>query len=484
LLNSGPVLWRELQAASRRGSTRHLRLWTAILGLGVGLVTYLMLQMTRLTGGSGGNHFFVFAGYTLLICLVAGVFLTADSISQERREGTLGLLFLSGLGSWDVLAGKLAATGVAALYAVLGLVPLMAIPVLAGGVTGGELARMALVLANGLWYAVTVGLLASVLVREAGRSMLLALVTMGAACLSVLWWARAAPLLADLAPVTAFVRAGHGTYTANPAAFWQALGGSHAVGWGLFLAAGLVLRRSWQNGQSEFRWPRALIWLNRFGQTRHTSRPDDSPIVRLAHPGRFGVYAPWMVVLLGTLPIVLLTGVMGQMTFARIGLWPVAFLLKAIIAYQACRFFAEARRDGTLELLLGTPLTDKEILSGHWALLRRLYFAPVLAYTLINIILGTGMLFSDATTMIFLMITTVFSMGSFLVDCVAAGVVGTWLALTLRKPQFAFGATVLFALLLPSLLCGVGFISNLILLAVAASRLTPGIRALSHKAQT
>ena len=40
----------------------------------------------------------------------AGVFLTADCLSEEKREGTLGLLFLTDLRGHDVALGKLLAT--------------------------------------------------------------------------------------------------------------------------------------------------------------------------------------------------------------------------------------------------------------------------------------------------------------------------------------------------------------------------------------
>jgi hypothetical protein len=176
-----------------------------------------------------------------------------------------------------------------------------------------------------------------------------------------------------------------------------------------------------------------------------------------------------------------MSNVLGQVPFAHVGFAPAAFILKALLAHQACRFFVEARRNGTLELILGTPLTDQEILAGHWRLLRNIFAAPIVLYVGLNLLLGSASLFGDA--MGFLLISVVFSVGSFLVGCLAAAWVGTWLALTMRKPQFAFGATVLFVLILPMSLCGLGIIANLVLLAVAASRLGTGVRSLARKGQ-
>ena len=39
-------------------------------------------------------------------------------------------------------------------------------------------------------------------------------------------------------------------------------------------------------------------------------------------------------------------------------------------------------------------------------------------------------------------------------DCYALGAFGMWLALTLKKPALAPALTILFVLLLPSVLCG------------------------------
>ena len=52
----------------------------------------------------------------LLYCLASGRRSTADCLSEEKREGTLGLLFLTDLTGYDVVLGKLSATSVNAFY--------------------------------------------------------------------------------------------------------------------------------------------------------------------------------------------------------------------------------------------------------------------------------------------------------------------------------------------------------------------------------
>ena len=80
--------------------------------------------------------------------MFTGVRSTADCLSEEKRDGTLGLLFLTDLKGYDVVGGKLVATSLNAFYGLTAIFPLLAIPLLMGGVTNGEFWRMALVLAN------------------------------------------------------------------------------------------------------------------------------------------------------------------------------------------------------------------------------------------------------------------------------------------------------------------------------------------------
>src|SRR5437762_6345486 len=56
-------------------------------------------------------------GFAFVYCLFIGARLTADCLSEEKRDGTLGLLFLTDLKGYDVVFGKLAATSVNSIYA-------------------------------------------------------------------------------------------------------------------------------------------------------------------------------------------------------------------------------------------------------------------------------------------------------------------------------------------------------------------------------
>ena len=84
-----------------------------------------------------------------LLCCGASL-LTSDIISRERREGTLGLLLLTRVRSFDLLLGKLSSSGITSLCSLLAFLPVLVIPILAGGVTGGVVARKGLALLNSI----------------------------------------------------------------------------------------------------------------------------------------------------------------------------------------------------------------------------------------------------------------------------------------------------------------------------------------------
>ena len=107
----------------------------------------------------------------VLYCLLSGVWFTADCLSEEKREGTLGLLFLTDLKGYDVVFGKLVATSLNGFYAVLAVVPILALPLLLGGVTGGEFGRMALVVVNTLFFSLALGMCVSALSRSPRKAM-------------------------------------------------------------------------------------------------------------------------------------------------------------------------------------------------------------------------------------------------------------------------------------------------------------------------
>src|SRR5207245_140427 len=116
--------------------------------------------------------------------LSAGLFFTSDCLSEEKREGTLGFLFLTDLRGYDVAAGKLLATSLRGFYALLALFPVLAVTFMMGGVTGAEFWKTAVALLNALFFSLAAGLFISSLSRDsqkalAGTVLLMLLFTAG-----------------------------------------------------------------------------------------------------------------------------------------------------------------------------------------------------------------------------------------------------------------------------------------------------------------
>src|SRR5262245_16902886 len=155
-----PIVGRELRVASRRRGTYWLRLLVALLAIVVGVFVYAA-QYGGPTSVLGARIFIGLAGVAFIYCLVAGRAYTADCLSEEKREGTLGLLFLTSLRGYDVVLGKLAATSLNGFYGLVAIVPILAVPLLMGGISNGEFWRMVLVLLNTFFFSLATGILSS-----------------------------------------------------------------------------------------------------------------------------------------------------------------------------------------------------------------------------------------------------------------------------------------------------------------------------------
>ncbi len=170
-----PIVQRELRAAARRKSTFRIRWWTALLAMAACFVVLGFVWLTRSRATYGNPVFTLLTGYALGLSFLAGVLFTADALSQEKREGTLGLLFLSNLKGYDVVLGKFLATSLNAFYGLLALLPVTGIPLVLGGVTGGEFFRMSLALFNALFFSLAIGLGTSAFMQDEQRARALTL---------------------------------------------------------------------------------------------------------------------------------------------------------------------------------------------------------------------------------------------------------------------------------------------------------------------
>src|SRR5262245_4709542 len=110
-----PIVGREIRVAARRRGTYRGRVIAALFPIGAAAI--LLLVMTTLPfAGQGRILFTALSAFAFLYALFTGVLLTADCLSAEKREGTIGLLFLTVLKGYDVILGKLVSSSLCAIY--------------------------------------------------------------------------------------------------------------------------------------------------------------------------------------------------------------------------------------------------------------------------------------------------------------------------------------------------------------------------------
>src|SRR5688572_24665222 len=99
-----PIIIRELRIGSRRWTNYWLRLLAAVA---VAASIFFWFDGTRFNFFQAGGVLFGYMHRALLIAVwILVPLLMCDCLSRERREGTLGLLFLTDLRAWDIVCAK------------------------------------------------------------------------------------------------------------------------------------------------------------------------------------------------------------------------------------------------------------------------------------------------------------------------------------------------------------------------------------------
>ncbi len=492
-----PIVSRELRVASRRSATYWMRTVAALAVLVIGTWVFLMLRHQP-AKEIAMVLFGLLTGTAVFYCLLSGVRATADCLSEEKREGTLGLLFLTDLKGYDVVFGKLAATSLSSLYSVLAIVPMLALPLLMGGVSPGEFGRMALVAVNTLFFSLTLGLCVSAMSRVARKAASLT-------SLSIILFAVVPPLCGAwkvmagrsrtpdtflMLPSVGFnyYRAWDDPYKMAADEFWISLAIIHVLGWLFVVLASLVTPRSWQDkpaGVKRLRWrERWLLWsYGNLGERLAFRRRllQASAFFWLAARARLKPAYVW-----ACLGLVACGWVWGLFKFRRdwlteplyVATGLVLFLIiKAWVGSESSRALAEERQRGTLELLLSTPLTIHDILRGQFYALLRQFLGPLIVVVIAGL---ACMLAANSQTLggedhLLWVLFWLALIVMLVADLAAFFWVGLWQGLTARNPQRAAGATVARILIFPWLIiAGVS-------LLISLGQLGPGTPGLGPK---
>jgi hypothetical protein len=385
-----PIVERELRVASRRWTTYWGRFGAAVGA--AGLASWLLVVFSN-SGTTNGTV--LFRGLAIFLFVYAGIGgmqATSDSLSRERRESTLGLLFLTDLTGYDVVLGKLVATGVNLLQTMLAVLPVLAMSLFVGAVTKGEVFRVGLVALNLLVFFSSVGLAASALSRHANASMALAIFF--SAILIAAWPAAAqftifahpslhAALVSS--PAWGCCLAFDAFYSVNAHSdFWLNAVITQLYSWTLLIFACWIVPRSWQDANTG-----RMVSPRRTG---NTSRRDQLRGKLLeVNPFLWRASRPEIKRTLVWLALIATAGIWVWRDRFRFNPVDDVFILilagtvlKIWLAAEASWTVAEDRRQGALELLLTTSLGAEEIVGGQRSALWRQFAGPVVALLAAN----------------------------------------------------------------------------------------------------
>jgi ABC-type transport system involved in multi-copper enzyme maturation permease subunit len=471
-----PIVQRELQTAARN---RRLYLWRSLSGLAVLLIVPLIVLNAPVARRWTG----LFTGLinlALFLCLLEGIRKTSDAISSERRQGTLGLLFLSTLTGGDIIFGKLASATIRSLSTLLVFIPLLAITLLVGGTTGGEFWRAIFILILALVMSLSVCLCISSITREGALTasitflFLLCLVPNIAAFSPILGtWIR------PLNPFWVMASASDSSFSLDQWPFWRGvlyLVTLTLVSLGI---ASLALPRTWQDRPFRTRSTPRLTGISPKLARRRRAMLDRNPAMWLmfdprAHRHlRFGVETVMVLVVLG-IGISTVTEVEFAFPIAAVGLVAVVLASSVHVTRLTTRNFFEARHNGALELILSTPLKVRDILNGQWLAIRADLFPAIIVFSILSVIVFSfSVVLGGAGVSIFV--------GKAFVEAVLGiatlTALGIWMGLKAKSPGRAFIATFIFGFIAPHLIfCIPAFVIQGVVLLIALDKVQVDFR--------
>ena len=411
-----PVVARELRVAAQRSSTFYIRAGAALIALVIFLYVNAFTQFGSFSSTRVGSNLLVLmSSISFVYTLFAGVFYTSDCLSSERRNGTMGLLFLTRLKSYDITAGKLTAHSLSSIYGLVATVPILALSVLFGGVTEQQFIRTVLALFNCLFLSLSVGLLASSIFLEAKKSMTFTVLVLVCLCFAPAFIARVLSGLFNYTDMHSFL------FLSSPFSliqsawsgmnilpFWPSYFFLLGLGCVCFSASSFITSK-WNRISSQFgilglwnrinsspeRMRRAMSNCFGIGQSK---RPKTEPDP-LMHP--FEIIATransantllWILLLLGGIafswmflqPDRMLLGI------GMYSLFPFHIIIKILITSDACRRLNQDRDSGLLELLYVTPEPIQRLPSAYFDSIRSHYFRPTVILSILNLLALIG----------------------------------------------------------------------------------------------
>ena len=401
-----PIIIRELRAEARRP----VNYWLRTFGAAAMTILFGVLLSNQPNTHSGKQSFdmmslLIFFGIWIVVPI-----LSADCISREKREGTLGLLFLTPLRAIEIILGKGSIHAMRSLTLIIAVLPVLAIPFVLGGITKADVLCSLVLDLTALCLALAAGLLASSFARQWSRALILAEIF--AACFALIFLklmlfvvglssGNLSEVAFDVLHMFFFTSQNLGMGMVPPGGVPTVnsilpiaisfLAEAVLIFFLVMLFAAFRLKSSWQENapslrqewlQKTFCTPR--YWLDTF-QRRNHERLSRNPVgwlqqyswsARLSKWGWCFVIISFISWLIGT-----------DFTMLHRGCNLLKYGLLASIAFSAVSSFQREKQNGALELLLVTPLQEGQIIRGRlWGIWGQ--FLPAFAILILSVIVA------------------------------------------------------------------------------------------------
>ncbi|MBI4557067.1 MAG: hypothetical protein HY706_05730 [Candidatus Hydrogenedentes bacterium] len=299
--------------------------------LGIGVITAILF-LTWLVSGSSPNSgenfgnllnslaFFFQAGVVLVYAPIC----TAPLIAQEKEERTLGLLLLADMRGHDIVLAKLLSAFLEIELLVLSVLPMLAFAMFFGTVSIGDVIENLTLFTTAAFTACAVGLLCSTFAERPATAFLTTMLSSGTGLIVGNYWR----FEIGLGPVC-LVEIG--------------------IGFAALAITTAILPRQAYERPREARIRRRRRWTILLNRMRPLS-----PAARILAAG-----CPGLLDNIRFLPvkILILCGLAALSVFPCLG-W---VLVSAVICYDIISSLHAARRDGILDDLILTGVSDEEL---------------------------------------------------------------------------------------------------------------------------
>jgi hypothetical protein len=465
------IAYRELRTRARQWGTYRHRTFAAVTAVGLVVVMMVMGELFGALTGMGTAMFRLLTWLAFAYSLFEGLRNTVDCLSSEKREGTLGLLFLTDLNGLDVVIGKLAANSLTCFYNLFAAFPAIAMPFILGGITGGEFWRTILALVATLFFALSTGMMTSAFGRSeqwlwgtgmgimvvfcVGMPLLDLAIARGSLPAFVPYFSVASPPYVIVAAMDAF-------YTAHPAFYWSGPPVLFLISFLMLVVAGVEVMRSWRRepagtpGESDTKqlkveWAKWIFKERRGGAALRGRNP---ALWILERGGQLNLRA---MILMGTL---------GIFTLSLWGLWcdnqvvagtgaGLFYLLhwglRIWTASVACYTMAGWRDSGMLELMAVSPLMTEQMAKSSYRAVENRFRGLAICLAVVEWIFMLVWLMQNSgnTPGKLVVIVLIAAQLVLFMDLYALTRAGAWYGLVTPNSGRAITRTVLYVLIFP-----------------------------------